>query len=79
MESLPFAIYLQKLALYSMLPWKRRIDKAMQYLESAMASKEKKGSEEITHLLDVAASQRCKPMLLEILAKRSRQNYDAQR
>jgi len=42
-ESLPFANYLQKTVLYSRMPWKRRLDKAKKYLESAEASTEKEG------------------------------------
>ena len=78
MESLPFAAHLQKIALYSMMPWKRRLDKAVMYLESAMAVKER-GSGRIIRLLDKAAAQMCKSMMPEIFAKRSQHCLNALR
>jgi len=74
-ESLPFASYLQKTTLYSLMPWfyslKRRFDKAVMYLESAKASMRQVAKEETLRLLDKAAAQRCKSMMPEILDKRS--------
>src|SRR5690349_5994364 len=73
-EPLPFAVHLEEVALYSMMPWKRRLDKATNYLKSAI----KEGNTHEPRLknirwLDKAAAQKCKSMMPEILAKRSSQ------
>ena len=78
-ESTPLAVYLQKISLYSIMPWKRRLDKATKYLKRAIASKMKAGSKKNIRLLDKAAAERFKPMLPEILHKRAVENLSASR
>ena len=73
-EPLPFASHLQKIALYALIPHKRRLDKAAMYLQRAMASEEKYDPN-VAHLLNKAAAQKCKPMMPEILAKRSMEHH----
>jgi hypothetical protein len=75
-EPLPFAGYLQKSALYSMFPWKRRLDVAMKCLQSVKSAKDIKSIEEKIRLLDKAAAQKCKPMMPEVFAKRSDQYFN---
>ena len=75
------AAHMQKTALYALMPWKRRLDKAMQYLLGVRSVLTSKGSQtqENIRLLDKAASQKCKSLMPEILAKRCDNHYTANR
>lgn len=77
LEPIPFAVHLQKVALYKMMPWKRRLDNSVKYLESTMTTVDSDPTN--IHLLEKAAAQKCKSMMPEILAKRAIKHMSAGR